>query len=143
MAWGWLCNLQGHRLHKRQSWDSKLTQVCFGKPKKKKCLTLCNPTDCSLPGFSVHEILQASILEWVAISCSRGSLQPRDHIWVSCTAGGYLYRLSQGISQRQCSGNCDNYAKNQVFREQRDEITHLCTLGSQEVVLQDFDCILF
>ena len=34
--------------------------------------------DCSPPGFSVHEILQARILEWVAISSSRGSFQPRD-----------------------------------------------------------------
>ena len=31
------------------------------------CLTLCNPMDCSPPGFSVHEIFQARILEWVAI----------------------------------------------------------------------------
>ena len=38
------------------------------------CLILCNPTDCSLPGFSVHGILQARILEWVAISSSRGIL---------------------------------------------------------------------
>ena len=37
------------------------------------CLTLCNPIDCSPPGFSVHGILQARILEWVAISFSRGS----------------------------------------------------------------------
>ena len=37
------------------------------------CLTLCNPMDCSLPGSSVHGILQARILEWVAISYSRGS----------------------------------------------------------------------
>ena len=35
--------------------------------------TLCNPVDCSLPGSSVHGILQARILEWVAISFSRGS----------------------------------------------------------------------
>ena len=34
------------------------------------CLTLCDPTDCSLPGFSVHGILQARTLEWVAISSS-------------------------------------------------------------------------
>ena len=34
------------------------------------CLTLCDPMDCSLPGSSVHEILQGRILEWVAISCS-------------------------------------------------------------------------
>ena len=37
------------------------------------CLTLCDPMDCSLPGSSVHEILQARILEWVAMPCSRGS----------------------------------------------------------------------
>ena len=37
------------------------------------CLTLCDPMDCSLPGFSVLGILQARILEWVAIPFSRGS----------------------------------------------------------------------
>ena len=37
----------------------------------------CDPLDCSLPGSSVHGILQARILEWVAISFSRGSSQPR------------------------------------------------------------------
>ena len=42
------------------------------------CLTLCDPMNCSLPGFSVHGILQAKILEWVAISFSRGSSQFRD-----------------------------------------------------------------
>ena len=42
------------------------------------CSTLCDPMDCSLPGSSVHEILQARILEWVAIPFSRGSSQPRD-----------------------------------------------------------------
>ena len=40
--------------------------------------TLCNPTDCSPPGFSVHRILQARILEWVAIPFSRGSSRLRD-----------------------------------------------------------------
>ena len=43
----------------------------------KLCLTLCNSMECSLPGSSVHGILQARILEWVAISFSRGSSQPR------------------------------------------------------------------
>ena len=37
------------------------------------CLTLCVPMDCSLPGFSVHRIFQARVLEWVAISFSRRS----------------------------------------------------------------------
>ena len=42
------------------------------------CLTLGDPMDCSLPGSSVNGILQARILEWVAISFSRGSSWPRD-----------------------------------------------------------------
>ena len=42
------------------------------------CLTLCDPMDYSPPGSSVHGILQARILEWVAISISRGSSRPRD-----------------------------------------------------------------
>ena len=51
------------------------------------CLTLCDPTDCNLPGSSIHGIFQARILEWVAISFSGGSSQPRDRTWVSCTSG--------------------------------------------------------
>ena len=48
------------------------------------CPTLCNPMDCSLPGSSVQGVLQARILEWVAIPSSRGSSQPRDQTHVSC-----------------------------------------------------------
>ena len=51
------------------------------------CLTLCNPMDCSPQGSSVHGILQARILEWVAISFARGSSHPRDRTWVSRTVG--------------------------------------------------------
>ena len=47
------------------------------------CPTLCNPLDCSPPGSSVHEILQARILEWVAIPFSTGSSQPRHQTRVS------------------------------------------------------------
>ena len=46
------------------------------------------PMDCSLPGSSVHGILQARILEWVAIHFSRGSSWLKDLTWVSCIAGG-------------------------------------------------------
>ena len=45
----------------------------------KLCPTLCNPMDCSPPGSSVHGILQARILEWVAVPFSRWSSQPRSH----------------------------------------------------------------
>ena len=51
------------------------------------CLTLCYPVDCSPPGSSVHGIFQARVLEWVAISFSRGSSQPRDRTQVSHIAG--------------------------------------------------------
>ena len=51
------------------------------------CLTLCNPVDCSPPGSSIHGILQARVLEWVAISFSRGSSWPRDRTQVSRIVG--------------------------------------------------------
>ena len=54
------------------------------------CLTLCDPMDCSLPGSSVHGIFQARVLEWGAISFSRGSSQPRDPTWVSLIAGRHF-----------------------------------------------------
>ena len=54
------------------------------------CQTFCHPWGCSLPGSSVHGILQARILEWVAISSFRGSSQPPDWTQVSCTAGGFF-----------------------------------------------------
>ena len=54
------------------------------------CLTLCDTVDCSLPDSSVHGILQARILEWVTISFSRESSQPRYGNWVSCTAGRFF-----------------------------------------------------
>ena len=47
------------------------------------CLAFCYLMDCSLPRSSVHGIFQAIVLEWVAISFSRGSSQPRDRTQVS------------------------------------------------------------
>ena len=46
--------------------------------------TLCNSTDCSPPGSAVHGILQARILEWVALPSSRRSSRPRGRICVPC-----------------------------------------------------------
>ena len=69
------------------------------------CLTLYDPVDCSPPGASVHGILQARVLEWVAISFSRGSSPPRDQTQVSHIAeplGNFpffvLARVKQGSS---------------------------------------------
>ena len=52
--------------------------------------TLCNLIDCSPPGSSVHGILQARILDWVAISFSRGSSQSGNQTQVSCIAGWFF-----------------------------------------------------
>ena len=46
--------------------------------------TLCDPMDCSLPGSSIRAILQVRILEWVAISHSKGSSRPRNRTHISC-----------------------------------------------------------
>ena len=48
------------------------------------CTTVCDPMDCSPPGFSVHGIIQARILEWVAIPSFRESSPPRNRTQVSC-----------------------------------------------------------
>jgi len=55
------------------------------------CPSLCNPVDYSLPGSFMHGILQARILEWVAISFSRGSSRPRDQTPVSPALTGEFF----------------------------------------------------
>ena len=59
----------------------------------RSCATLCDPMDCSPRGLSVQGILQARILEWVAMPFSRASSRPRDQApisCVSCVAGGFF-----------------------------------------------------
>ena len=58
-------------------WGKYLFETESESEAAQSCPTLCDPMDCSLPGSSVHGIFQARILEWVAISISRGSSQPR------------------------------------------------------------------
>ena len=55
------------------------------------CLILYDPTDCSPPGSSVHRICLARILEWIAISSTRGSSPPRDQTGASCIGRWILY----------------------------------------------------
>ena len=64
-----------------ESKESEVTQLCP---------TLGDPMECSPPGSSVHGILQARILEWVAYHFSRGSPRPGDRNGVSCIAGGFF-----------------------------------------------------
>ena len=69
--------------------------TCTRTTSPQSCLTLCNAMDCSLPGSSVHGILQAGILEWVVMPSSRGSSRPRGwtHVSsISCTGWWVLYR---------------------------------------------------
>ena len=56
----------------------------------KSCPSLCDPMDSSQPGSSVHGILQARILEWVAMPSSRRSSSPRDQTCISCLAGRFF-----------------------------------------------------
>ena len=75
------------------------------------CVRLCDPMDCSPPGASVSRIFQARMLEWVAISFSRGSSQPRGQTWVSCVScidRRVLYKYcSHSASAREfCSWCC-------------------------------------
>ena len=69
------------------------THVCASAKLLQLCLTLCHPMDCSPWDSFVRGILQAWILEWVAVSFSRGSFWPRDQtrvLCISCVAGGYF-----------------------------------------------------
>ncbi|XDC86430.1 hypothetical protein R6Z07F_017603 [Ovis aries] len=67
------------------------------------CPTLCDPVDCSPPGSSLHGILRARILEWVAISFSRGSSRPRDQTRVSRIAGRrFNLCTSREAHERHC-----------------------------------------
>ena len=75
MSWWWwwlLCITQSH--------------VCMHAKLIQLCLTLCDSNDCSLPGSSVCGILQARILEWVAMHFSRGSSQPRGQTRIFCVS---------------------------------------------------------
>ena len=54
------------------------------------CPILFDPMDCSPPGSSLHGIFRARMLEWIAISFSRGSFRPRDQTQVSCIAGRFF-----------------------------------------------------
>ena len=92
-------------------WGSQLCVYIFRKCLKeymclvtRSCLTLCNRLDCGLPGSSVHELLQARILECVAFCFSRGSSQARDWPCASCIAGGFFTVWST----RWLDGNTDS-----------------------------------
>ena len=68
------------------------TTACGGAKSLQSCPTLCDLMDCSQPGLSAHGILQARRLEWMAVSSSRGSSQPRGRTcvsYISCIVRGW------------------------------------------------------
>ena len=73
------------------------------------CPALCDPMDCSLPGSSVHGILQTKILKWVAIPFSRGSSQPRDRTQVSCIASKFFTIWATRESESETAPSCPTF----------------------------------
>ena len=128
--WGWrqqsfhICRKKKRRrrnelLHMKKKWAqiwkllSKGTVTEQGNSccclATKLCPTLCNPMNCSLPGSSVHWISQARILEWVAISFSRGSSWPREWTHISCIGRRILERWATREAKRSiCGSNYHN-----------------------------------
>ena len=81
-------------------WHKHQTNFIWPKVKVAQlCPTLCDPMD-----YTVHRILQARILEWVASPFSRGSSQPREWTQVSCIAGGFFTSWATREAQEYWSG---------------------------------------
>ena len=106
----------------KEKWGGGVREMSVANPEllliwkvkvAQSCPTFCNPMDYNPPGSSVHEILQEIILEWVAISFSRGSSRPRDQTWVSCIASRFftiwatktMWKYGEDLS-RQVSSKC-------------------------------------
>ena len=77
--------------------------MCMHAELLQSCPTLCNPVDCSLPGSSVHGVLQARILERFAMLSSRGFLRPRNQMHVCCNAGRFFTTEPPGKPQLKYS----------------------------------------
>ena len=71
--------------------------LCVCAKSLQLCPTLCDPMDCSPPGSSVHGVLQARILEWVAMPSSRGSSWPRDRTCIS-----HVYCIGRQVLYQEC-----------------------------------------
>ena len=94
--------------------------VCVHAKLLQSCPTLCNPRDCSLPGSSVHGILQARILELVAMPSSKGSSLCRDQtgsLAISCIGSQFLYHYClqgsppHGGIANECWVMCHQYSQ--------------------------------
>ena len=82
------------------NWESSIETCTLCCMVTKSCLTLSDPMDCSMPGSTVHGIFQARIMEWVALSFSRGSSQPRYQTCISCTGMWILHHGATWASEK-------------------------------------------
>ena len=101
--------------------DSEMTDFINSRKVKSEheshqlCLTLCDPMD-----YTVHRILQARILEWVAYPFSRGSLQPRNRNRVSCIVDGFFTSWAK-IAEKDIK-SCYNFTAHVKKVKQRQRI---------------------
>ena len=106
-SWYWWIDICGKKALCRcneGSWGREIILYWKWIVVTQSCLTLYDPMNCSRPGSSVHGILQAKILERVAIPFSRGSSQPRDWTQVSHIAGGFFTSWATREAQDYWSG---------------------------------------
>ena len=111
-------------LHKYLSLLNGWIDGCAYVPAQ-SCLTLCDPSDCNLQGSSVHGILQARILVWVAMPSSRGSSWPRDltHIlYIPCIGSPVLYHL--GSQYRWMDEPITRCVSGAIFNETQSGQSH-------------------
>ena len=119
--------------------------VCVCTP---LCPTLCNPTDCSPPGFSVQGISQVRTLEWVVMPSSRGSSLPKDRTHLSCVycvAGRFLTAESWGKHSQLptvCDKHSSNLTKNTILSGRSFSKT-LWIPGKDEIKTSFTDLFLF
>ena len=102
----WVCLFQAPQVRGIKQYRLHLTYRCCCWLVAQSCPTLCDPTRCSLPGSSVHGVLQARTLEWVAISLSRGSSRPRDWTCISCNDRWILYQWATWEARTSYTVEC-------------------------------------
>ena len=95
------CMCRGIRMMNYLNWNCWVAGCVCVYVHTQSRLTLCDPTDCRLPGSSVHGIFSAGILEWVAISSSRGSSRPRDWTPISYLASRFF--TTEPLGSKWCS----------------------------------------
>ena len=98
------------------------------------CPSHRDPMECSPPGSSVHGIFQARILEWIAISSSRGSSWSRARTWVSCIGKQILYHwATREVLRRHTDGqrHTERYSTSLIIRETQIKATRSSSCQSE------------